>query len=76
MSVKVGTRSLPLVCKGESLVASSQEAKDQFLQIIGLTAADIPIEGDNTLTDDEATLIALALNHTCCSIGIKSHLLH
>ena len=46
-----------------ALAASSSEAQEKFLQLMGLTKASITIQEENIFQDEEAQVIATALSH-------------
>ena len=53
--------------KGEALAAGSEEAQKEFLNIMGFTVANIPMEEVDFFTDEEAEEITVALSHFQCN---------
>ena len=51
-------------CQGAALGASSKQAKDTFLNMVGLVEASIEIQADNVLSHEMAEKISTALNHS------------
>ena len=58
---------IPRSIKGEALAAGSEEAQKEFLNIMGFTVANIPMEEVDVFTDDEAEEITVALSHFQCN---------
>ena len=65
--VKDGPPQLFPVCnptgKGLALAASSIQAQEKFLDLMGLTINSIDIQKENLFEDQDALVIATALNH-------------
>ena len=51
---------------GEALAAGDAGAQAMFLEMVGLTVSNIPIQEENVLPEEEAEVIAMALSHSYC----------